>query len=171
VSVVTFVDRLLHFLDLFSAKIQIGEDEITSFNYDNMNTSFVDMHIEQSDDHDDWFTLHSSRSSLAVVDLSHRVPSSSDTTGERPSSVIELNLPVLRTHLASTDHYRIVETNFANFNLFPKPNISNQTDNVSEEMIGIPISYQIANWTTIKVKEDLVKFQILVPKVSRGLHR
>ena len=169
-SIFTFIHRLLNFLDLFSAKIQNEEDHITSFFYDNMNTSLVDMHTEQWDDHDDWYTLPSSRSCLAV-DLFHGVLSSLDTTTERAGSVIQLNLAALRTHLASTQHYRIVETNFANFNLFPIPNSSNQSDNASAELIGIPISYQIANWTTIKVKEDLVKVQILVPKVSRSLHR
>lgn len=100
-----------------------------------------------------------------------RFLSSLDATAEEPGSVIQLNLAVLRTHLASTHHYRIVETNFANFNLFPIPNISNQSDNSSAELIGVPISYQIANWTTIKVKEDLVKVQILVPRASPRVRR
>ena len=75
-----------------------------------------------------------------------------------------MNLPALRRHLASTDHYRLIETTFLNFNLFPQMNTSNESS--SQQLIGLPISYQIANQTNIRTNEDLVRFQIRVTEVS-----
>lgn len=64
-----------------------------------------------------------------------------------------------------TDHYRLIETIFSNFNLFPQVNSSNISTQ-KPLMIGMPISYQIANWTHIQTDEDLIRFQIRIPDVS-----
>ena len=71
---------------------------------------------------------------------------------------------VLRAQILSMDNYRIIETIFSNFNLFPQVNITNQTD---DQLLGIPISYQIANWTSVKADEDFVKYQIRVSEVRK----
>jgi hypothetical protein len=67
---------------------------------------------------------------------------------------------VLREYVLTTNNSRVIETIFSNFNLFPK---SNQTN---DDLLGVPISYQIANSTIVKADEDLVKFQIRVPEVK-----
>jgi hypothetical protein len=72
---------------------------------------------------------------------------------------------VLREQLGSNNNHRIIETIFSNFNLFPQVNKTNQTKEKYNQLLGVPISYQIANWTTIKTDEDLVRFQIRLPKV------
>ncbi len=51
--------RLLHFLDLFPAKIQIDNDHGTSFRYENMNTSLVNINLNEFEITDEWFTLTS----------------------------------------------------------------------------------------------------------------
>jgi hypothetical protein len=78
---------------------------------------------------------------------------------------------VLRTQLqANDDNYRIIETIFSNFNLFPQANKSNQTTNEDRNrLLGIPISYQVANRTSIQADEDLVRFQIRVSNVRKSL--
>jgi hypothetical protein len=76
---------------------------------------------------------------------------------ENSNTIIEINIRVLQTQLIKSNTHRIIETVFSNFNLFPQINITN---------LGIPISYQIANVTTIKTAEDLIRFQIRVPKVG-----
>lgn len=60
--------RLLNFLDIFSGKIQIDEDTSTSFIYDNMNTSLVDLVVDHWDDFQDqqWFTIHISKILICV---------------------------------------------------------------------------------------------------------
>jgi hypothetical protein len=90
-----------------------------------------------------------------------------ENSDKDPNSIIQLNIPILRREIASTNDYRIIEIIFTNFNLFPQINQTNQTDNSSDQLLGIPISYQIANWTTIKTDEDLVRFQIRVPEVRK----
>lgn len=60
--------RLLNFLDIFSSKIQIDEDTSTSFIYDNMNTSLVDLAVDHWDDFQDqqWFTIHISKILISI---------------------------------------------------------------------------------------------------------
>jgi hypothetical protein len=70
----------------------------------------------------------------------------------------------LRAQLGSEDQYRIIETIFSNFNLFPQANKTNENNT---QLFGVPISYQIANWTTIKTDKDLVRFQIQVSEVRK----
>lgn len=70
--------------------------------------------------------------------------------------IIEINLRVLQKQFNEIDNHRIIETIFSNFNLFPQKNLS---------YYGIPISYQIANKTTIKTEENLIRFQVRVPEV------
>jgi len=77
---------------------------------------------------------------------------------------------VLREELKSNDNYRIIETIFSNFNLFPQINKTNQTNennNNNNQLLGIPISYQIVNSTMIKTDKDLIKFQIRISKVRK----
>ena len=88
---------------------------------------------------------------------------------ETPNSIIELNMRVLRDILAENDDYRVIETIFANFNLFQLVNKSNQSNTNSGQLFGIPISYQIANRTTIRANEDLVRFQIRVSEVRKTI--
>lgn len=77
---------------------------------------------------------------------------------------------VLRDILAENDDYRVIETIFANFNLFQLVNKSNQSNTTnSGQLFGIPISYQIANRTTMKTNEDLVRFQIRVSEVRKTI--
>lgn len=55
-------DRLLRFLDLFPAKIEIETDHGTSFKYENMNTSLVNIDFNQwheGEPDSDWFTIAS----------------------------------------------------------------------------------------------------------------
>jgi hypothetical protein len=87
-----------------------------------------------------------------------------ENSDDYPNSIIQLNMRVLREQLEATNDYRIIETIFSNFNLFPQVNQTNETN---DELLGVPISYQIANSTMIKADEDLVKFQIRVSKVRR----
>jgi len=91
-----------------------------------------------------------------------------ENSDDYPNSIIELNIRVLRKQFVSSDDYRIIETIFSNFNLFPQINKTNQTDEKNNQLLGIPISYQIVNWTTIRTDEDLVRFQIRVPKVRKS---
>ena len=86
---------------------------------------------------------------------------------EHPASIIQLNLAVLRRQMTSTQRYRIVETLFSNFNLFQQTNRTTQPTLNDTKMIGVPISYQIANKTMIHAEEDLVRFQIYMPGVRR----
>ena len=132
-----FSPRLLHFLDRFPAKIRNNEQEKMSFEYDSMNMSVVSVNRDKLDE--DWFTI----------------PSSSQTDDR--STIIEVNFRALQDALNSSDGYRIIETIFSNFNLFP------QTNRTS---LGIPISYQIANYSSLTAREDLVRFQIRVPQVG-----
>lgn len=74
---------------------------------------------------------------------------------------------VLRDILGVNDENRVIETIFSNFNLFPQLNKSNQSNATSGQLFGVPISYQIANRTTIEANEDLVRFQIRVPMVRK----
>jgi hypothetical protein len=134
-----FFDRLLHFLDLFPAKIQMKNKRDAFFEYENMNISIVDIHFD--DKGVEW---------LVIKDE------------ENSNTIIEINLRVLQRELNESNHYRIVETIFSNFNLFPQVNLTH---------IGMPISYQIANMTTIKTAEDLIRFQILVSKVGSFLSK
>lgn len=59
------LNRLLHFLDLFPVKIQIENEQGTSFKYENMNTSLVNINFEQwTDDNEkdnEWFTITTGR--------------------------------------------------------------------------------------------------------------
>lgn len=63
--------RLLNFLDVFSGKIQIDEDTSTSFIYDNMNASLVDLTVDHWDDFQDqqWFTINISKILIYVSSL------------------------------------------------------------------------------------------------------
>jgi hypothetical protein len=79
---------------------------------------------------------------------------------ENPNMIIEINIRVLQKQLIESNHHRLIQTMFSNFNLFPQINLTH---------FGIPISYQIANMTTIKTEEDLIRFQIRIPKVGEGL--
>ena len=135
----TFFNRLLRFLDRFPAKIRNDEQQKMSFEYENMNMSVVNVNRNRSDK--DWFTI----------------PSNSETDDR--STIIEVNLRVLQETLNSSEGYRIIETIFSNFNLFP------QTNRTS---LGIPISYQIANYSSLLAQDDLVRFQIRVPQVGWG---
>jgi hypothetical protein len=57
-----FLVRLLHFLDLFPAKIQTDSEHGTSFKYENMNTSLVNVNFDQLHEGEidnDWFTITS----------------------------------------------------------------------------------------------------------------
>ena len=156
--------RLLNFLDVFSGKIEIDEDTSTSFIYDNMNTSLVDLTVDHWDDFQDHQWFHHQYERDASLSPCFHFECLLDGTDENPNSIIELNLPALRRHLTNTDHYRLIETMFLNFNLFPQANSSNATS--TQQLLAMPISYQIANWTHIQTTEDLVRFQIRVPDVS-----
>ncbi|CAF0969318.1 unnamed protein product [Rotaria sordida] len=141
-KIITNKYRLLHFLDLFTTKIQIDNNEqITSFQYNNMNTSLININFNQwqQDNKDsEWFTI---------------------TSDHYPNSIVELNMRTLRTQIESIDNYRIIKIVFSNFNLFPQ---INQTNGNSNQLIGIPISYQIINWTNIRTDNDVVRFQIRI---------
>jgi hypothetical protein len=91
-----------------------------------------------------------------------------DQSDDHPNSIIQLNLRALRAHIESTD-YRIIETIFSNFNLFPQVNKTKQFNESDSRLLAMPISYQIANWPTIKTNEDLIRIQIRVSKV-RSTH-
>lgn len=134
-----FFDRLLHFLDRFPAKIRNDEQQKMSFEYENMNMSVVSINRSRNRSDKDWFTI----------------PSHSETDDR--STIIEVNLRVLQETLNSSDDYRIIETIFSNFNLFPQANRTS---------LGIPISYQIANYSGLLAQDDLVRFQIRVPQVG-----
>ncbi len=63
------MNRLLRFLDLFPAKIQINDDHGTSFKYDNMNTSLVNVNISQWHEGEmdaEWFTITSGRTVILL---------------------------------------------------------------------------------------------------------
>ena len=130
-----------------------------------MNTSLVDVNFDQWN-HDEWFTIKSGN----FVESSKFIVSSFffswiENSDDHANSIVELNIRALRAHAESIDNYRIIETIFSNFNLFPQMNKMNQTNENTSRLLGVPISYQIANWTTIKMNEDLVRFQIRVPQV------
>ncbi len=90
-----------------------------------------------------------------------------ENSDDHPNIIIQLNLRALRVQTESIDNYRIIETIFSNFNLFPQMNKTNQTNENSSRLLGVPISYQIANWTRIIMDEDLVRFQIRVLEVRK----
>jgi len=86
-------DRLLHFLDLFPAKIQTDN---TSFEYENMNMSIVDLHLDYQNN--EWFAI------------------------KDEDTIIEINIRVLQNQSIESDDCRIIQTIFSNFNLFPQIN-------------------------------------------------
>ncbi|UJR31985.1 hypothetical protein I4U23_019458 [Adineta vaga] len=140
-------NKLLHFLDLFAAKIEIDDkdEQSTSFHYENMDTVLVNLNLDQQiqeNNDNGWFTLKS------------------NTSDGHPNTITQLNIQALQAYAESTDNYRIIETVFSNFNLFPQLNRKNGS--TSKQLLGMPISYQLANWTTIKIDEDLIRFQIRV---------
>jgi hypothetical protein len=165
-----YCNRLLHFLDLFSAKIELNNDQSTSFKYENLNTSLVNVNFHQwnqEEKNNEWFTIKSGsfidQRKFYFISFCSCIENSDD----HPNSIIQLNLRALRVQTESIDNYRIIETIFSNFNLFPQMNKTNQTNENSSRLIGVPISYQIANWTRIKINEDLVRFQIRVSEVRK----
>ena len=74
-----------------------------------------------------------------------------------PDAIIELNMRVLQKQLNESNSSRIIETIFSNFNLFPQVNTT---------LLGIPISYQIANTSTVHTEEDLIRFRIRIADTS-----
>jgi hypothetical protein len=120
-------NRLLHFLDLFPAKIQTDN---TSFEYENMNMSIVDLHLDYQNN--EWFAI------------------------KDEDTIIEINIRVLQNQSIESDDYRIIQTIFSNFNLFPQINTTH---------FGTPISFQIPNMTIIKTDEDLLRFRIRISEV------
>jgi hypothetical protein len=120
-------NRLLHFLDLFPAKIQTDN---TSFEYENMNMSIVDLHLDYHNN--EWFAI------------------------KDEDTIIEINIRVLQNQSIESDDYRIIQTIFSNFNLFPQINTTH---------FGTPISFQIPNMTIIKTDEDLLRFRIRISEV------
>ncbi|CAF3548240.1 unnamed protein product, partial [Rotaria sp. Silwood2] len=133
-------NKLLQFLDLFPTKIQIENKQNLSFEYENINISILDINFEN--ENNEWFRINANKYQEININ-------------KHPNTIIEINIRVLQTQLIKLNNYRIIETIFSNFNLFPQINITN---------FGIPISYQIANLTTIKTDEDLIRFQIQVPE-------
>ena len=132
-----FSDRLLHFLDLFPAKIQTGHEGNVSFEYESMNMSIVDIQLDQ--ENTEWFSIQEK---------------------ENAQTIIEINMRVLQKQFTNFTSHRIIETIFSNFNLFP---------HLNQTHFGMPISYQIANITTIKTDEDLLRFQIRISEVGEIL--
>ncbi|CAF4500857.1 unnamed protein product, partial [Rotaria sp. Silwood2] len=133
-------NKLLQFLDLFPTKIQIENKQNLSFEYENINISILDINFEN--ENNEWFRINANKYQEININ-------------KHPNTIIEINIRVLQTQLIKLNNYRIIETIFSNFNLFPQINITN---------FGIPISYQIANLTTIKTDEDLIRFLIQVPE-------
>lgn len=76
-----------------------------------------------------------------------------------PDIIIELNMRVLQKQLNDCNSSRLIETIFSNFNLFPNFNTTH---------LGAPISYQIANISTVKANEDLLRFRIRVPLMNES---
>ncbi|CAF3687991.1 unnamed protein product [Rotaria sp. Silwood1] len=145
-SLKIITNKLLNFLDLFPAKIQIdNNDKKTLFQYNNINTSVININFDQwqqNNKENEWFNV------------------TSENSDHYPNIIVQLNMRILRTQLQSSDNYRIIKIIFSNFNLFPQINKTNQTNINSNQLIGIPISYQIVNWTNMKTDNDIVKFQI-----------
>ncbi|CAF2717253.1 unnamed protein product [Rotaria sp. Silwood2] len=144
-SLKTITNKLLHFIDLFQVKIQINNNEqITSFQYNNLNTSLININFDrwqQENKNNEWFSI---------------------TSDHYPNSIVQLNMQTLRAQVESTDNYRIIKTIFSNFYLFPQINKTNQTNENSHQLIGIPISYQIVNWTNVRTDNDIIRFQIRI---------
>ena len=88
-----------------------------------------------------------------------------DPSQQNVNTIVELNLRALTKFVQSSDNYRLIETIFSNFNLFPQTNFSNETNVDSPSLIGVPISYQIANLSEIQTDEDIIRYRIRVPKV------
>lgn len=88
-----------------------------------------------------------------------------DNSDDYPNSIIEINMRILNEQLGTENSYKIIETIFSNFNLFPQLNQTKTEYNNHSRLFGIPISYQIANWTMNEINEDFVRFQIRVPEV------
>jgi hypothetical protein len=106
-----------------------------------MNISIIDINFKK--EINEWF------------DIKHH-----KTIETNPNIIIEINIRILQRQLNQSNNYRIIETIFSNFNLFPQRNFTH---------FGIPISYQIANMNTIKTKEDLIRFQIRISEVGELL--
>ncbi|CAF3674371.1 unnamed protein product [Rotaria sp. Silwood1] len=130
-------NKLLQFLNLFPAKIQIENKQNLSFQYENIHITILDINFENESNQ--WFRINTDNYQ--------------ENINKHSNIIIEINIQALQTKLIKSNNYRIIEIIFANFNLFPQINMTN---------IGIPISYQIANLTTIKTNEDLIRFQIQV---------
>ncbi|CAF1482850.1 unnamed protein product [Rotaria magnacalcarata] len=141
-------NKLLHVIDIFPAKIKIDKnEEIASFKFDHMSTSLIKINFDrwQHENKDnDWYTI---------------TPENSD---EHPNSIVQLNMRILRTQIESTNDYRLIETVFSNFNLFPLTNKTHETSENRNQLIGMPISIRIANLTKIRADSDLVRFQIRI---------
>jgi hypothetical protein len=119
-------------------KIHNSDDNHMSFDYEHLNMSIVNMKSDSMVD-DEWISM-----------------SSTSNITEQRSIVIELNRRVLHNIINTTIDYRIVETIFSNFNLFPQSNCT---------QMGMPISYQIGNYTRIDANEDLIRFRIRLEHV------
>jgi hypothetical protein len=106
-----------------------------SFEYENMNMSIMDLHLEKQNN--EWFAIKDD---------------------DNPNMIIEINIRVLQRQFSNElDDYRIIQTIFSNFNLFPQMNTTH---------FGTPISFQISNMTTMKTDEDLLRFQIRISEVG-----
>lgn len=90
-----------------------------------------------------------------------------ENSNQSSDIIIQLNMRALRAQVASIKTYRLIETVFSNFNLFPTTNQTDQIDEDIYQLIKIPISYQIANWTKIQTNNDLIKFQIRIDEVRK----
>ncbi len=130
-----------------------------------MKTSLVNVNFHQwneEEKNNKWFTIKSG--SVINQRKFYIFCSCIENSDDHPNSIIQLNLRALRLQTESIDNYRIIEIIFSNFNLFPQ---MNQTNENSSRLLGVPISYKIANWTRIKMNEDLIRFQIRVSEVRK----
>jgi hypothetical protein len=93
---------------------------------------------------------------MSIVDLHLDYQNNEWFAIKDEDTIIEINIRVLQNQSIESDDYRIIQTIFSNFNLFPQINTTH---------FGTPISFQIPNMTIIKTDEDLLRFRIRISEV------
>ncbi|CAF1435673.1 unnamed protein product [Didymodactylos carnosus] len=141
-------NKLLRFLDKFPTKIEIfNNHQPTNFELDNMNISVFDTALTDATT-TEWTTILTDSNTIVSLNIN----------GVKHLMLGENNI----------SSYRIIQTIFSNFNLFPIKNCTNNSNedcNQTSIFIGQPLSYQIGNLNgTNSFDYDLIKIKIRVPQ-------
>ena len=99
---------------------------------------------------------------MSIVDVDFKAQNDGwfaiEDGSDNPETIVEINIRVLQREFHPSEQYRMIQTIFSNFNLFPQMNNSTH--------FGTPVSFQISNITKVKTEEDFLRFRIRVAEVG-----